>query len=59
MENRHRNEIAEAIDFFYTYVQSTSPVSPSSWEALRGIMVENTAVKGERILDYIDRKSVV
>lgn len=59
MENTHHKEIAEAIDFFYTYVQSTSPVSPSSWEALRGIMVENTAVKGERILDYMKIEQAV
>lgn len=54
-----KESFAEYQSEFHSFVNSTSPISEASWQAMRGIMNFKTAEKGERLLDYLKIESSV
>lgn len=50
---------SKCVKEFHSFINSTSPISESSWQAISSIMNYRTTEKGERLLDYMKIESSV
>lgn len=50
---------SEYVKEFHSFINSTSPISEASWQAMCSIMNYRTAEKGDRLLDYMEIESSV